>query len=180
MASERKISGRTIYEGAILTLQVDEIRLENGKTATREVIDHNGACGVIAIDEEDNLILVRQHRYPIDQSLLEIPAGKLDAGEAPLDCARRELREETGLSAAVLEPLGTMYPAAAYDRELVHLYWAKGLTAGEQSLDPDEFLTVEKLPFAEALEQVMAGEIPDSKTQIAILKVARLRETVER
>ena len=175
MAIERTLSQRRVYDGRILNVRVDEAILPNGKTVTREVIEHHGACGIVAFDEEGKLLMVRQYRYPMACELLELPAGKIDPGETPDACAARELEEETGYRASKLEFLGDIYPIAAYCCEVVHLYLAKGLTRGAQHLDPDEFLDVLHVDFDEALSRVLAGELPDSKTQIGIMKAALLR-----
>ena len=119
--------------------------------------------------------MVRQYRYPIGEYLLEIPAGKIDKGENPEQCAVRELVEETGFRAQKLTSLGVMYPAAAYTTEAVHIYYGEQLTVDKQHLDEDEFLTVEHIEFEKALQMVMAGEIRDAKTQIAILKLNNIK-----
>lgn len=175
MGEEKQLSSQKIYDGRILSLRVDRILLENGREAVREVIDHQGAAGVVAFDEQGKLLMVRQYRYPVGQELLELPAGKIDLGETPLQCAMRELREETGYAAEKLTPLGRVYPAAAYDVEMVHLYYAQGLTPVQQQLDEDEILSVEHVDFDEAVRMVLADEILDSKTQIGILKIKNMR-----
>lgn len=176
MATEKTLSQRRIYDGKILNVRCDEVVLPNGSVAVREVIEHGGACGIVAFDEEGKLLMVRQYRYPMGCELLELPAGKIDPGETPLACAARELEEETGYRAASFESLGDIYPIAAYCCEVVHLYLAKGLTRGAQHLDADEFLDVLRVDFDEALADVLAGKLPDSKTQIGIMKAALLRK----
>ncbi len=171
MAEEKTLSSQRIYDGRILSLRVDRVLLENGQETVREVIDHQGAAGVVAFDEEGKLLMVRQYRYPIGREMLELPAGKIDLGETPLQCAARELLEETGYKAERLVLLGRLYPAAAYDVEIVHLYYAQGLTPARQSLDADEILSVEHIDFDEAVRMVLDDEILDSKTQIGILKI---------
>lgn len=175
MAGEKTLSSQKIFDGRILSLRVDRVLLENGHETVREVIDHQGAAGVVAFDEEGKLLMVRQYRYPIGQELLELPAGKIDPGETPLQCAARELQEETGYKAEKLTELGRVYPAAAYDVELVHLFYAEGLTPAQQKLDEDEFLSVERVDFDEAVRMVLDDEILDSKTQIGILRIKNLR-----
>lgn len=175
MAEEKTLSSQRIYDGQILSLRVDRILLENGQQAVREVIDHQGAAGIVAFDEDGKLLMVRQYRYPVEQELLELPAGKIDPGETPLQCAARELEEETGYKAQKLIALGRVYPAAAYDVELVHLFYAEGLTPAQQKLDEDEFLSVEHVDFDEAVRMVLEDEILDSKTQIGILKIKNRR-----
>ena len=164
------VSSEEIYKGKIVHLFCDTVRLPNGKEATREVIRHVGAAAVVPLTDEGNVILVRQYRYPFSQVMLEIPAGKLDIGEDPIDCAKRELIEETGYDAKELVYLGAFYPSVAMLNEVIHLFLAKNMTLCETNLDEDEFLHVEQRPLREVVEAVMRGEIPDGKTQTAILK----------
>ncbi len=168
--NEKTVSSEEIYKGKIVHLFCDTVRLPNGKEATREVIRHVGAAAVVPLTDEGNVILVRQYRYPFSQVMLEIPAGKLDIGEDPIDCAKRELIEETGYDAKELVYLGAFYPSVAMLNEVIHLFLAKNMTLCETNLDEDEFLHVEQRPLSEVVEQVMRGEIPDGKTQTAILK----------
>jgi len=167
---EEAISSEEIFKGKIVHLFRDTVRLPNGKEATREVMRHVGAAAVVPLTDEGNVILVRQYRYPFAQVMLEIPAGKLDAGEDPLDCAKRELLEETGVDAKEFVYLGAFYPSVAMLDEVIHLYLARDFSKGSAKLDADEFLHVEQRPLGEVVEQVMHGEIPDGKTQAAILK----------
>lgn len=167
---EEPVSSEEIYHGKVVHLFKDTVRLPNGKSATREVMRHNGAAAVVALTENDEVILVRQYRHPFGTTLLEIPAGKLDPGEAPERCARRELQEETGCIPAELISLGVYYPSVAILDEKIHLYLARGLTRSEAHLDDDEFLHVETMPLGKLVRDILAGEIPDGKTQVAILK----------
>lgn len=173
---ETTLDSEIIYQGKILNLRRDIVRLENGSTASREVVEHSGGVAIVAIDDADNLLMVRQFRYPFGQVLLEIPAGKLEKGEDPAVCGIRELGEECGCAAAVFQPLAKLIPTCAYDTEIIHIYYAAGLTVSAQHLDPDEFLTVEKIPFQTAVDMVLNGEIPDAKTQLGILKYKALRD----
>lgn len=173
---ETMLESETVYHGKILNLRRDTVRLENGNTALREVIEHSGGVAVAALDENDNLYMVRQFRYPTGQVLLELPAGKLEKGEDPAACGMRELGEECGCTAQVFKPLAKLIPTCAYDTEVIHLFYAKELSSVGQHLDPDEFLTVEKIPFDQAVELVLNGEILDAKTQIGILKFKALRD----
>ena len=162
-----------MFDGKILHLYRDDIELPNGQPAERELIRHVGAVCVIPITDDGCAVMERQYRYPVDRVLLEIPAGKLDSkSEDHEAAARRELEEETGYRAKELIPLGMFYPACAYSDETIWMYLAKGLERGERHLDADEFLDVELIPLKELVKQVLAGEIPDAKTQIAILKAA--------
>lgn len=167
---EEAVSSEEIFKGKIVHLFRDTVRLPNGKEATREVMRHAGAAAVVPLTDDGDVILVRQYRYPFAQVMLEIPAGKLDSGEDPLVCAKRELLEETGVDAKEFVYLGAFYPSVAMLDEVIHLYLARNFTKGEANLDADEFLHVEQRPLSEVVEQVMRGEIPDGKTQAAILK----------
>lgn len=176
MAALREVqtASEDIYNGRILNVKKDTVRLPNGDTSTRELIRHVGAVCVIPVTAENEVIIERQYRYPYDAVITEIPAGKLDSKqEDRLSAAKRELREETGFSADEWIELGSFYPAAAYSDEYITMYLARELHQGKQELDKDEFLNVMKVPLAELIDAVMAGEIPDAKTQTAILKAAR-------
>ena len=173
---EEKIGGKTLYDGKILTLRVDRARLEDGREVTREVVGHRGAVCVVAVNEQDELLLVRQFRYPHGKVLTEIPAGKLDPGETPESCGRRELEEETGCRADTFVSLGKLLPTPAYSEEVIYMYYAAGLHRTQQHLDEGEFLDVEKLPFAGAVEKVLDGTFTDAKTQIGIMKAHLLRQ----
>lgn len=177
---EIQVESITLREGVILKMQVDKVRVNNGNIATRELVRHLGAVCVVPLTEDGQVILERQYRYPLDRVITEIPAGKLDAAtEDPLEAAKRELKEETGYSAAEWIPLGDFYPAAAYSDERICIFLARGLSLGERHLDPDEMINVFTLPLEEALRQVMEGLIPDAKTQMALLKAERyLRENM--
>lgn len=167
---ETKIDSTQIYDGKILNVSRDTVRLENGETAYREVIHHSGGVCVLPLDDNGDVLFVKQFRYPFADVLLEIPAGKRELGEDPLECGIRELSEEVGATADEIIPLGKLYPTVAYDTEIIYMYLARGLHFGEQHLDEDEFVDVIRIPFDEAYKMVMRDEIPDSKTQLAILK----------
>ncbi len=168
---EKTVKSETVYEGRVISLIKDTVTLPNGDTATREVVTHRGGVGVIAEDENGNILFVKQFRYPYKEVVLEIPAGKRDSlDEDPLECGKRELKEETGATAKNFYSLGSLYPTPGYCGEIIWLFAAKGLEFGNQHLDNDEFLNVEKIPLKEAVEMVLEGKIKDSKTQIAILK----------
>ena len=171
---EVRTASEDIFDGVILNVKRDTVRLPNGHSSIREVIRHVGAVCVIPVTEEGDVIIERQYRYPFDTVITEIPAGKLDSKqEDRLSAAKRELREETGLTADSWINLGDFYPAAAYSDEYITMYLAQGLHQGKQALDDGEFLEVKKAPLKELLSDVMAGKIPDAKTQTAILKAAR-------
>ena len=172
---ETQLSSKEIFDGRILHVFEDTVRLPNGAAASREYLRHIGAVCVIPVLEDGSVLVERQYRYPVAQVLTEIPAGKLDAkDEDHLLAAQRELREETGATAERWTNLGVFYPACAYSDEAIEMYLAQGLHFGERHLDADEFLNVARVPLTELVEEVMAGRIPDAKTQIAILKADRL------
>ena len=166
-------TGRTkIFDGVILHVVRDDITLPNGAPATREVILHNGAVCVVALTDKNEVIMERQFRYPFDDVLWEIPAGKLNDGETdPLAAIKRELKEETGYTAESYRLIGTYYPSPAILAEKIYMYVATGLSEGERELDEDEFLDVEKLPLDTVVDMILNGDIPDGKTQAAVLKV---------
>ena len=173
---EVQLSSEEIFKGRVVHLIKDEVRLPDGSTASREVIRHPGGVGILPLMEDGTVMVVRQFRYPGDSVLTEIPAGKLEYGEDPLTCGKRELSEEVGAEAKEWIFLGNIYPTPAYDSEVIRIYLATGLTFGKQHLDEGEFLNVCRLPLQTLVEQVMAGEIRDAKTQIAILKTAYMLE----
>lgn len=172
---EKQLSSEEIFDGVILHVVKDKISLSNGSTSTREVIRHIGAVCIIPVTDNNEAIVERQYRYPFDEVITEIPAGKLDSKtEDRLEAAKRELREETGITADKWTDIGEFYPAAAYSDERITMYLAQGLHYGEQDLDDDELLNVKKVPLSDLVDEVMTGKIPDSKTQVAILKAARI------
>ncbi len=171
---EKQLTSELKYDGRIVKLYADTALLENGDTTLREVIKHPGGVCVVALTEENDVLFVRQFRYPHGKVLLEIPAGKLEYGEEHRDCGLRELKEETGCTCDSFEYLGNLLPTPAYDTEVIHMYLARGLHSGEQHLDSNEFLEVEKIPLDKAVEMILNNEISDAKTQVAILKTKML------
>lgn len=169
---EKQLSHRYFFEGKIMKARLDEALLPNGKTALREVCEHVGGVGVLPIDRNGNVLLVRQFRYPYDTEMLEIPAGKLDHGEGEsiADCGVRELKEETGCTAARMVPLGCVYPSPGFLTEVVHLFAALDLTDGEMQPDEDEFVELVRLPLAEVEAMVERDEIRDAKTVVALYR----------
>lgn len=166
---EKTVKSEIKYTGRIVTVKNDTVELQNGNLAQREVVEHPGGVGIVVIDSDNFVYLVRQYRYPMSQELLEIPAGKLEYGEDPAECAVRELSEETGFTAEKMVYLGKMYPSPGYFQEILYLYLAEGLTGGECHPDPDEFLSVERYPLHEACRMAQSGEICDAKTVLGLL-----------
>lgn len=173
---EKQLSSEYFYRGKIINMRRDKALLPDGKEAFREVVEHPGGVCVAALTERDEVLFVRQFRYPYGEEILEIPAGKRDPNETdPLDCGKRELMEETGAYAENFFSLGTLYPTPGYTDEIIYMYGATGLSFGESSPDEDEFLTLERIPLCRAVEMVMEGSLPDAKTQTCILKLWNLR-----
>ena len=164
---EKTLDSKKIFDGRVLHIVLDEVELPDGKRSKREV------C-VAALDEDNNLSFVKQFRYPYKEVVLELPAGKLEKGSTPLENGKRELLEETGLEGYSYISLGQVYPSPGYTSEIIHLYACRVKSQGEQKLDEGEFLNVEKIPLNKAVEMVLNNMIPDSKTQIAVLKTAAL------
>ncbi len=171
MLIEKKISGERIFSGKIIGVERDVIELPNGESSFREVIRKNGGVCVVALTEDDEVLLVNQYRYPYADVIKEIPAGKLEGDEDPLECAKRELSEETGYCAEEIRPIGIFYPSPGIMDEVLYMYFAKNLTKGEMHTDPDEFLTNEKMGIEQLIQKIIDGEILDGKTQTAVLKV---------
>jgi len=170
--TERTLSSRLVYEGRLVRLRVDEVALRSGRRTAREVVEARGAVGIVALDDEGRVLLVRQFRRPAGRELWEIPAGTLESGEAPVDCARRELAEETGFRAQEFRPLVGFYTSPGFCDEWLHLFLAVGLSPGEQAPEDDESIQVARIPLAEALSMIRAGEICDAKTIVGLLLAA--------
>ncbi len=168
--TEKTIKSEPVFKGRVIDLRVDTVTLPDSNTSTREVIAHPGGVCVLAVDDEKNVFMVRQYRYPTKQVLLEIPAGKLEYGEDYFEAAKRELEEEAGVIAENYIYLGYFYPTPAYCEEKIHMYFASGLTKTKQNLDDEEFLEVEKIFFDKLLEMISKGEIIDGKTALAALR----------
>ncbi len=162
------IERKTIFEGQVVRLYLDQVRLPNGKQAEREVVLHGGAVGIVPLDANGYVTLVRQYRHAPGEDLLEIPAGKLDPGEPPEECASRELIEEVGLAAGRLLKLSEFYTSPGFSNEVLHLYLALDLEKREAAPEEDEFLEVERMTLPEALSAVERLEIRDSKTVAGI------------
>lgn len=172
MRPESLVRSRRIYAGRVLGLRVDEVRLADGRTAHREVVDHPGAAVVVPLTDGGEILMVRQYRYAVGETLLEVPAGTLEPGEEPLACAQRELLEEVGAEAAHWEPLAVLYPSPGVMGEIMHLFLARGLTEGPARGTEEEELATERLPLEQALARVRRGEIRDAKSVAGLLLVA--------
>jgi ADP-ribose pyrophosphatase len=166
---------REIYAGRIVTLRLKYLPQPDGRRLLREIVEHAPGAAVVAVDEDDQVLLVRQPRPAVGGHLLELPAGLLDPGEEPIDCARRELAEETGYSAARLEPLVSFYTSPGFSTELIHLFVATGLSAGAVAHDEEEEIELVRLPLEQAIRQVMTSELSDAKTITGLLAYARRR-----
>lgn len=165
---EHLISSETIASGGMLTVKRDQVRLPNGHSSQREYVTHPGAVVVVPLLANGNVILERQFRYPLHQVFIELPAGKIDAGEEILITGQRELLEETGFSAAEWVKLGHQHPCIGYSNEIIHMYLARGLSAGDHQRDVDESLEVFDLPFEDCMNMIQRGEITDGKTIVAL------------
>ncbi len=172
MHFEKTLDSETVYDGKIIKVQRDEVLLENGKTALREVVRHCDAVAVLALDGEKNAYFVRQFRYPIGRELFEVPAGKMEPFEIPLDCAKRELSEECGLTAEKWTELGPFLSSPGFCDETIWFFLAEDLNETKQHPDEDEFLDVIRMPFDEAVQKAVSGVFPDGKTQALILRAA--------
>ena len=173
---EKTLDKEYIFKGRIINVRRDGVELPDGKRSIREVVEHKGGVCVLPLTESGEVIMVRQYRYPYSEELLEIPAGKRDKeGEEPLECGKRELKEETGATAGKYTFLGELYPSPGYTDEVIYIYLAEDLSFGESRPDEDEFLETQRIPFQKALKMALDGRLKDAKTQCAIMKTALLK-----
>ncbi|HIS04788.1 MAG TPA: NUDIX hydrolase [Candidatus Fimenecus stercoravium] len=172
--TEKTLGKSYIYKGRIINMRVDDAMLPDGRTAKREVVEHPGGVCIAALTEQEELLFVEQFRYPYGEVVLELPAGKLEYGEDPLEAGKRELQEETGAAAQDYRSLGKLYPTPGYCGEIIHLYLATDLTFSAQHPDDDEFLELRRIPLEKAFQMVMENKIADAKTQVGILKTYQL------
>ena len=185
VSRQATLSSRRVYSGRVLNLDVDRVRFPDASEGTLELIRHSGAAAVLPFLDEPNdvsarILLIRQYRYAADRELYEIPAGRLEDGEAPADCARRELREEAGCDAQRLESLGGFFTTPGFIDEFIHLFIATGLTRGVATPEPDEFIRQESHTLYEGLRMIDRGRIVDGKTIIALFMADRLIRNSER
>src|SRR5512139_2292146 len=172
--TETELASETVFKGRLMHVKCDRVRLPNGKESTREYIVHPGAVVVIPVFDNGDLLLERQHRYPLRRDFIELPAGKIDPGEDDLTCAKRELEEETGYTAAEWREVTTIYPCIGYSDERLAFYLARGLKPGNHGRDHDEFLEIFRLPFAEAMQWVRDGRICETKTVIGLFWLEKM------
>lgn len=167
---EKTIQTQVLFSGKVIRLQLEDVELPDGKFAKREIVKHPGAVAIIALTNENKIVMVEQYRKALEKTIVEIPAGKLEKGEEPADCARRELEEETGYECQRLEPFVSFYTSPGFSDEIVHLYTAKGLSKKENAaaLDEDEFLNLKELTLDEAVQEVKEQKICDAKTVFAV------------
>lgn len=175
VVTEKRTDSSLVYDGQIIKVFKDKVSLE-GKPAVREVVRHKGAAAILAVNENGEAFFVEQFRYPMEKPLLEASAGKIDEGENPIECAKRELMEECGISAEKWTELGPMFSSPGFCDEIIYLFLAEELSYSVPNPDEDEFLDVIKMPLSEALCRVRRGEIPDAKTQVLILRCADIIE----
>jgi len=167
---EKQLTTRQVYEGIVVNVRVDDVELLNGRKSRREVVEHPGGVCVVAVTAENKVLMVKQFRYTMKEEILEIPAGKLEEGENPFDCAVRELSEETGYTAKKWIDLGVIYPSAGVYREMLYQYLALDLEKGEMHPDENELLSVEEVDIHKLVQQIYANEMKDAKSIIGILK----------
>jgi len=173
---EKKLSSQQLYRGRAVSLRMDTVEKSNGKTTTREVVEHSNCVAVVVVDDQDNVLLVRQYRYPVGKFLLEIPAGGIDLNEEPIDCVRRELQEEIGYFPQKIEELGGFYSVPGYGTEYLHCYLATDLVPSRLIAEDSEGIEVVRVPISKITQLITSGEICDAKSIAALLTFLLQRE----
>ena len=174
MSFETVLASEQLYQGRIVKLRVDQVRTSTGLEAIREIVEHPGAVAIVAVDDQQRVVLVKQYRHAVRALTIEIPAGTLEPDEDPLEAAQRELREETGFTADRFDPIGGIYPAPGWSTEYIYLYVATGLTPGPMATEPDESIELLRVPLPDAIDMIRSGAINDGKS-ISALFLARSR-----
>ncbi|PIZ26933.1 MAG: ADP-ribose pyrophosphatase [Chloroflexi bacterium CG_4_10_14_0_8_um_filter_46_9] len=173
---EKKLSSQQLYQGRAVNLRMDTVEKSDGKTTTREVVEHSNCVAVVVVDEQDNVLLVRQYRYPVGKFLLEIPAGGIDPNEEPIDCVRRELQEEIGYFPQKIEEFGGFYSVPGYGTEYLHCYLATDLVPSRLIAEDSEGIEVVRVPISKITQLITSGEICDAKSIAALLTFLLKRE----
>ena len=176
MAEEKTLSSRPIYDGRAVRLRIDTVRMPSGRETTREIVEHGDCVAIIAVDDEDNILLVNQFRKPVEKRLLEIPAGGIEPGEEPVDCVRRELREETGFLPQKLERLGGFYSSPGYCTEYLYLYLATDLVSSPLQAEDSESIRLVRVPLSEIPSLITSGSICDAKSIAGLLAFLEYRK----
>ncbi len=171
---EKTLSSQKVYDGRAVKLRVDTVQKPNGKTTTREIVEHSDCVAVVVLDSKDRVILVRQYRKAVGKALLEIPAGSIDPGEQPINCVRRELQEETGYLPNKIDRLGGFYSAPGYCTEYLHLYLATHLIPSRREAEDTEEIEVVRVPLSQIPDLIASGEICDAKSIAGLLRVISL------
>ncbi|HEY55739.1 MAG TPA: NUDIX hydrolase [Dehalococcoidia bacterium] len=179
MAEEETLSRRTVYEGRAVNLRVDTVRTVGGRETTREIVEHSDCVAVIAVDDEDNILLVSQFRKPIEKELLEIPAGGIDPGETPEECVRREMREETGFLPQKIERLGGFYSVPGYGTEYLYLYLATELVSSPLQAEDSQSITLVRVPLEQIQGLIASGAICDAKSIAGLLTFLEYRKSAQ-
>ena len=167
---EEQIETKTVYKGIVVDVTHDVVKLSNGNLSKREVVVHPGGVGIVPLTDDNKVIMVRQYRYCLEEEMIEIPAGKLEYGEDPFECAVRELSEETGCTAGRFVELGKIYPSVGFCKETLYLYLALDLKRGEMHLDDNELLSIEEVDIDELIDQINSNKMCDAKSIVGILK----------
>jgi len=176
LAEEKTLSSRPIYDGRAVRLRIDTVRMPSGRETTREIVEHGDCVAIIAVDDEDNILLVNQFRKPVEKRLLEIPAGGIEPGEEPVDCVRRELREETGFLPQKLERLGGFYSSPGYCTEYLYLYLATDLVSSPLQAEDSESIRLVRVPLSEIPSLITSGSICDAKSIAGLLAFLEYRK----